>query len=513
MLDANHLPDRQPLTPPLCIVGAGAAGIAMALEFIGSGVQVLVLEAHGFNPASEAAYAVDSAAAALRRSRAEASRTVGKAQMERRGSRCLALTETELAPRAYVADSGWPLSAAQLAPYYTRALGLCESGASAFSARHDEIAMAQPLIAGLSTEPFCADQLDRYAPPEPLARRHALRLAAASNICMIGNAQVTALHLDADGRRIERLTVRTSQQRSLLVRPGIVVLAAGSEETARLLLASRDVHADGIGNSHGNVGRYCMSPLSGTIGIVRLLKPPAAIWHGPRRQQRSRRPLLLGRHSQLQLRLPAFAMRLLPATGDDLLSAALERFRRGANYLHSYRVKWHAEHYPAPDCRLLLDEARDRNGVPKARLDWHSGDIETAAVRRALGLFDQALRKSGVGRFDHDAGTLSALMTVGELPEGPLVGGARMGRDPRQSVVDPDGRVHDLDNLYVTGTAAFVTSGIDSPLLTAVALGQRLADHLRQQVLARPATLSSLKRPREAGARDEGRAVSAPGAG
>ncbi len=121
-------------------------------------------------------------------------------------------------------------------------------------------------------------------------------------------------------------------------------------------------------------------------------------------------------------------------------------------------------------------------------------------MRRALSLFDEALRKSGVGRFDHDPGALAALMNAGNLPSGQLVGGARMGQDPRSSVTDPDGRVHDMANLFVTGTAVFATSGLDSPLLTAVALSLRLADHLKQQARAQAATLCDLPRPGTASA-------------
>ncbi len=325
MLDANNLPDQQQLTTQVCIVGAGAAGIALAMEFIGTGVQVLVLEAGGFDSAAEASATMDTVNPARSAQRPDCATSAASGPASRRGVRCRPLSGPELAARAHIPDSGWPIEAEALAPCYSRAIGLCESGASAFSARHDAITLSQPLIAGLGTEPFSAGLLDQYAPPDRIVRRYGLRLAAAGNICVIGNAQVTALHLDASGQTIERLSVRTSGQRRLTVRAQTVVLAAGSRETARLLLASRDVQRDGIGNALGNVGRYCMSPLRGTIGIVRLMQAPVAIWHGPRNRPRSRRPLLLGAEAQRQFRLPAFAMRLRPIPPDDLITAALVR--------------------------------------------------------------------------------------------------------------------------------------------------------------------------------------------
>ena len=71
---------------------------------------------------------------------------------------------------------------------------------------------------------------------------------------------------------------------------------------------------------------------------------------------------------------------------------------------------------------------------------------------------------------------------------GHLLGTARMGRDPVRSVVDPDGRCHDVPNLYVADGSIFVTSGAVNPTSTITALALRLArgiaDRSRDQVTA-----------------------------
>ena len=58
------------------------------------------------------------------------------------------------------------------------------------------------------------------------------------------------------------------------------------------------------------------------------------------------------------------------------------------------------------------------------------------------------------------------------------MGTARMHPDPAAGVVDADGRCHDVDNLYVAGSATFPASGHANPTLTIVALAHRLAAHL-----------------------------------
>ena len=67
------------------------------------------------------------------------------------------------------------------------------------------------------------------------------------------------------------------------------------------------------------------------------------------------------------------------------------------------------------------------------------------------------------------------------------MGTCRMGADPGTSVVDPDGRLWDQDNLYVADASVFPSSGGTGPSLTVIALALRLGDHLAQQIPARRA--------------------------
>jgi choline dehydrogenase-like flavoprotein len=62
------------------------------------------------------------------------------------------------------------------------------------------------------------------------------------------------------------------------------------------------------------------------------------------------------------------------------------------------------------------------------------------------------------------------------------MGGLRMGVDARRSVVDPNLKVHGLDNLYVASCAVFPSGSSSNPTFTMMALTLRLADHLVQQI-------------------------------
>ncbi len=58
------------------------------------------------------------------------------------------------------------------------------------------------------------------------------------------------------------------------------------------------------------------------------------------------------------------------------------------------------------------------------------------------------------------------------------MGTTRMSQDPKQGVVDPDGKVHGIANLYMAGSSVFPTGGWANPTLTILALSMRLGDHL-----------------------------------
>jgi choline dehydrogenase-like flavoprotein len=96
---------------------------------------------------------------------------------------------------------------------------------------------------------------------------------------------------------------------------------------------------------------------------------------------------------------------------------------------------------------------------------------------RARARIGQELVKSGLGAFElKDASPKSS-------DSSHHMGTTRMHADARQGVVDADCRVHGVANLFIASSAVFPTGGFANPTLTIVALGIRLADHLRGKLV------------------------------
>lgn len=281
MHDARDLPDGGTLNADVCIVGAGAAGIALALELVDSGMEVLLLESGGpsYEKDTQALYVGSVVDAHLhsppdryRQRRFGGSTTIW-------GGRCVPFDAIDFEARGYMEHSGWPFGLDELLPHYERANRLCEAGEFAYTVGTAFSGTRREMIEGLRSASFSSDTLERFSCPTDFGARYAHRLRAASNVRVLLHANVTELRLEPGGRAVEGLTVRTLCGRALSVRATQVVLAAGGLEVPRLLLANRDVQRNGIGNDHDVVGRYYMCHLAGTLGAL-TVPGPAAVWHG-----------------------------------------------------------------------------------------------------------------------------------------------------------------------------------------------------------------------------------------
>ncbi len=545
ILSAQDLAKGQDLQADICIVGAGAAGIAMAMELIDSGLEVLLLESGGFefDAKTQSLYEgsvtderMHSLPVRFRQRQFGGSTTIW-------GGRCMPFDPIDFEERNYVAHSGWPISLDDLTPFYPKANRICEAGEFAYTAAQAFSKPIRPMIEGFKSENFTDEALERFSCPTNFAARYGHKLKAARNVRVVLHANVTCILQDDAADRVDSLRVQTLSGLMFLAKAKQFVLATGGLEVPRLLLASRDRQPNGIGNAHDVVGRYYMCHLAGTIGSLHFTVPTSSIHHGYDVSDEGiycRRRLALLPQVQRSLGLGNFIVRLHhpripdPAHKNAVLSLLfLSRIFIPYEYakrLHGsdqirltqwfqhlgnivsrpfdalafawhmlrdrklaerkfpsviirsranlYSLDFHAEQQPDPESRVRLGSDADALGVPRLLIDWRytRGDVET--VRSALAMLASDLERSGVGRLSYDPDLVEMEMTRYGAYDGHHIGTARMGLDPRCSVVDRDCRVHGVQNLFIASSAVFPTSGQANPTLTIVALSLRLAAHL-----------------------------------
>ncbi|AIF48391.1 GMC oxidoreductase [Dyella japonica] len=255
----------------LCIVGAGAAGIAIAHSFIGTSVQVCLLESGGLGgeQRNQALYEGSSAGHIDFDPGTSRMRVFG-GSCNLWGGGCIPLGGDDLKPRDWVPHSGWPIGYTELEPYYARARAFCQLGDIAFAEGTFTAPTARPVL------PFDDDKLinSLFARCRILfgnAYRDALE--HAPNVKVLLHANLLELIPSPDGGHVQDAIIGSLAGHRGRVRARHYVLASGGIENARLLLLSNSVVPEGLGNRHDVVGRYFMDHPSGTLGTLTADEP------------------------------------------------------------------------------------------------------------------------------------------------------------------------------------------------------------------------------------------------
>jgi choline dehydrogenase-like flavoprotein len=143
------------------------------------------------------------------------------------------------------------------------------------------------------------------------------------------------------------------------------------------------------------------------------------------------------------------------------------------------RLRVHVEVAPNPESRVILIDERDALGLNRVRLNWQLTEFDRLSLRRSLEIVATTFGAKGFGRLRLADWLLEEGFAIPGNGSYHHAGTTRMSDDPRSGVVDRNCRVHGMHNLFVAGSSVFPTEGFANPTLTIVALGLRLADHLK----------------------------------
>ena len=146
----------------------------------------------------------------------------------------------------------------------------------------------------------------------------------------------------------------------------------------------------------------------------------------------------------------------------------------------------HAEQAPNPDSRVTLSERRDRLGQPLPKVDWRLTELDQRTAEVMVRTVAEEFRRAGLGEVRAEPWLAEPTWNEHMTDSFHQMGTTRLGNDPHSSVVDPDGQVHGVTGLFVTGASVFPAAGFANPTLMIAALAIRVGDHITR-LLARPA--------------------------
>ena len=240
----------------VAIVGAGAAGIALAMEFAAGHDRVALIESGDFahRHTTQFLYLGENVGRRNHSTVFSRLRRFG-GSTTRWGGQCRPLDPVDFENREGIDDSGWPISHAQLEPYYRRAQCFCKLGRYDFAPAGWLESFGGALRV---SSDLLQTRIYQFSHPTDLGQAYRESLRAAGNIDVYLNANLVEIQTDPDARQVSGLALATLNRAKLTVRARHYVLACGGIENARLLLASTGARPNGLGNDHDLVGRYFM---------------------------------------------------------------------------------------------------------------------------------------------------------------------------------------------------------------------------------------------------------------
>lgn len=541
-IDAREVGGAHTFNATVCIVGAGIAGITLALNLAKQQIDVCVLEGGGFanDAAGDDLYRGENVGIPYAFDTGFRSRYLGGS------SNCWGgwnrpLEREDFAARSWVPHSGWPLDYDELKPYYDRTHALLSLGPTRFDSEFWEAALSSARVRGVRRAAFAGDRVrdsfTQFSPPARMGKSYRDELATNRYIRVILHANATNIATDEQARTVRRIDVRTLDGQHFTVSAPYFVLATGGIENARLLLASDQVRREGLGNGNDLVGRFFMDHPRIVTGDVRLREPfRGNKLYDIKHQDKSRivfahntsvaaqfvlapdvvaqeellharvwfRSIFVGENSPAVAALHRYTQTLLHDAhanlqpGRDLLAMLRDPFSTlgytlarafpVAPLLRGIQYEAVVEPDPNPDSRITLSDDRDALGMRRVRVNWQLGPLVQKTFARTLQIVSEELQRAGVADVQ-----LPPLFENGQWPanlQGTWhhMGTTRMHDSPQYGVVDRNCRVHGMENLFIAGSSVFPTGGGNFPTMTLAALALRLADHLIR--IQKPAELS-----------------------
>jgi len=513
---------KEAVRSQVCVVGAGIAGLVLARKLALAGVDVVVLEAggHSIEESGQRLFAE----AALK-GQAHVGTTEGRFRVF--GGTSLRWGGQVLAMAAGDADD-WPVGEEELRPFVAEAEGLLEVGTLPFEAGEFFEAIGSPVPAMLAELRGVDARVSKWMafPRRNLAPTLGKDLLERARVYL--HAQVVELLLSPDRTRLEAVVVRTLTGKTVRFEADEVVLAAGTVETSRLLLASRSVAGEGVGNANDQVGRnfhdHVTLPAATLTGVARArvvseLRPWVFFAGGvgdvrggtlhsvkllASRELRDRlglNPILAHlaivepegsgiavvremltslQRGEFGKALTMHAMKIPGAMldGARLVLGAKVRHRRFISDEAVVKLQFNVAQDRPSSSRISLGDGVDVTGMPGVVVDWRVSEQEVGTMRRYAAHLSEQFEAMGLTGVEWAPGMLDDSPMVGVEDARHAMGGACMGTNPRTSVVNAEMRVHGVGNLSIASAAVFPDGSAQLPTLTMMALALRLGERL-----------------------------------
>ncbi len=499
------------------VVGAGAAGITLAVELARLGKSVALLEAGGrtLEESPQDPYQTDLPGLPHRGVHEGRVRMHG-GTTNKWGGQILELEAEDFEARSWIPGSGWPFPKNELQPHYARALELEGVAGSLLDDREVWQALHEKPPAFPNLELYTS----RWCPEPNFARLHGRALESDARVTVWLHTNAVELLLD-DHQAATGVRCRTVSGQETIFRAPQIVFALGTVESNRFFLQPRPEGALPW-NQSGLLGRHFQDHIDSDAATIRPKDPRAfhrifdsvflrGFKYNPKlrlsrqaQQQQgtlavggtifsvsdadealttvktTAKHLLRGRLGEVNGPQIASLLRHAPLVARQTYRYALQH-RSFHPADAEIRLRVHCEQRPDSASTITLSPEQDQLGVLRTCLDWRISPAELRTIRCFVQTAQTSLAPFADVTPHPDLLSGDDRFLVHCQDSFHHMGGMRMDAPPHQGVVDPNLRLHGTPNVFICSGAVFPTSGFSNPTHTLLALAVRLAGHLARR--------------------------------
>jgi hypothetical protein len=506
----------------IVIVGSGAVGLILAIDLARSGCAVCVLEAGPLKVSDESQEHFRKAKSVgrkldglhLGRFRALGGTT------NFWGGQLVKFDPIVFGSREWVSPfAKWPITIEDLDVHYDRVFSLV--------GMHRVIKSDVDVEAKLKLSlPRPDTNLDffftRWAPEPNWSTLFKKEIETLPNLRVVLNAPVVGLDISDCGSVIKGLIVKGPSERSVSVTGRAYVLAHGTVEIARLLMASKGNSTPAGWENNTWLGKGFMDHVDCVAGTVKPKDPKRfnnifenAIVDGIKYQPKLKLSESAQRDNQLlgsschfifksslsenignakvffkallRGRLSGGPVNLIRQVS-TLITVGTPMVFRYLRYRRVYSpsdggidLRLTSEQSMVLQSGLSLDREKDSLGLPLVNLNWEINENQIKTISSFAIMVKKYLESNGLATVKlSQALTDDGISFLRQIDDANhQMGMVRMGASSSEGVVDKNLRVHGVSNLFVAGASVFPSTGFANPTLTAMALALRLAEHLK----------------------------------
>lgn len=469
--------DRRLREYDVCVMGAGPAGITVALQLAAAGWKVGLLEAGDleYSERSQSLYAANAPESLL--VPYTRLRYFGGTSNHWSG-RCRPFDASDFEASPASGLPGWPLKYAEVERYLRPAMRILDLPAEGFRSVNGPL--------GEST--FVPDSF-ALSPPTRFAAKYLAPIRNSDRIDLVLNCNCTELRFLAESGRVDAIVASDYQGHRSPVRAKVFVAAMGAIENARLLLASDTLRAHGVGGPM--LGRCFMEHLNVELGefVFANARSPAQYQYYTTHAFAAARKIGV---SNVTLNPVAEVMSygrtakvktFLKTLACDMGVAEKMQFVTNFACPGAALVGTLMEQSPEQSNSITLSKERDKLGMPVAKVAWSLSEADVRTIRTVGVEVAKGLARSGLGYMRLRDYILQSGTRIPFLPHAHHMGTTRMAGDAKWGVVDTDCKVFGAGNLYVAGSSIFSTGGGCNPTMPLLQFALRLCDHLQAKGL------------------------------